>query len=314
MASLRPRRRWYANTNDIEGMLNEKSLWETIDPSIRKLAVFSEHARAHNYQIPMLSKSQHGTFDQARAYQVAAAIRQLREMNGDVVAGRKLGFTNKQLWPEYGVDESNWSYVYENTVLDLPEKGELSEGKVVLADISHLSAVEPKIEPEIVFGLKETIDPSMSDLQLLECIDWLAHGFEIVISIYPHWRFTAADATAAFALHGLLLVGPRKWLQKEGPPNEQLVESLKKFTVELHQNGEKVDTGSGTNVLGSPINALRHLAEMLAKDEVNKPLEAGEVVTTGTLTRALTINNNDHWSTKIDGIDLPGLDVTFKLH
>lgn len=93
-------------------MLEEKSLWETIDPSIRKLAVFAEHARAHNYQIPILSKTQHGKFDQARAYRVAAAIRQLREMNGDVVSGRKLGFTNKQLWPEYGVNESNWSYVY----------------------------------------------------------------------------------------------------------------------------------------------------------------------------------------------------------
>ena len=157
------------------------------------------------------------------------------------------------------------------------------------------------------------IDVSMTDLEILECIDWVAHGFEIVISIFPHWRFTAADATAAFALHGLLLVGPRKWLRKQGSLDEGLVESLKNFTVELYQNGEKVDAGSGTNVLGSPINALRHLAEMLAKDEVNKPLEAGEIVTTGTLTRALTINNNDHWSTKIDGIDLPGLDVTFKV-
>lgn len=234
-------------------------------------------------------------------------------MNGDVVAGRKLGFTNKQIWPEYGVNESNWSYVYQNTMVDLPEKWELSEGKVVLADISHLSAVEPKIEPEIIFGLKNEINASMSDLELVKSIDWIAHGFEIVISIFPHWRFTAADATAAFALHGLLLVGPRSWLHKQDLPSEQLLENLQNFTVELHQNGEKVDAGKGSNVLGSPINALRHLAEMLAKDEVNRPLEAGEVVTTGTLTRALTINNSDHWSTKIEGLDLPGLDVTFRL-
>lgn len=294
-------------------MLNEKSSWEAIDPYIRKLAVFAEHARAHNYQIPNLSKSQHGSFDQPRAYRVAAAIRQLREMNGEVVAGRKLGFTNKNIWPEYGVDESNWSYIYENTVVDLPGKGEVSEGKVVLADISHLSALEPRIEPEIIVGLKNEIDASMSDLELVESIDWISHGFEIVISIFPHWRFTAADATAAFALHGLLLVGPRSWLQNRNITSEQLLDNLKTFTVELHQNGEKVDTGSGSNVLGSPITALRHLAEMLAKDNFNKPLAAGEVVTTGTLTRALPINNQDHWSTRIEGIDLPGLEVTFKL-
>ncbi|EME49070.1 hypothetical protein DOTSEDRAFT_163090 [Dothistroma septosporum NZE10] len=305
-------RRWYAAANDIEGMLQEKEKWENVPGDIRKLAVFAEHARAHNYQIPLLSKAQRGNFDQRKAYHIASAIRKLREMNGEVVAGRKVGFTNRNIWPEYGIDASNWSYVYQNTVIDLPAKNELGEGKVVLANISHLSAMEPKIEPEIIFGLKNAIKSSMTDLELLSSIDWVAHGFEVVASIYPHWKFTAADTTAGFALHALLLVGPRLWL-KGGDDEDSLLHSLRDFKVKLLRNGETVDQGTGSNVLGSPINALRHLAELLEKDEFNNPVEPGEVVTTGTLTRALDIKNGDLWSTRIEGIDLPGLDVSFKL-
>lgn len=295
-------------------MLNQKSFWETFPDSIRKLAVFAEHARASNYQIPLLSKAQSGDFDQARAYHVAAAIRQLREMNGEVVAGRKIGFSNKALWPKYGVSESNWSYVYESTIVDLPNKSELAEGKVLMANISHLNALEPRIEPEIIFGLKKPVEAGMSSSEILGCIDWVSHGFEIVQSIFPHWKFTAVDCTAAFALHGLLLVGPRQSLSSPGLKGDGVLEKLKEFKVELSRNGEKVEEGKGSNVLGSPIEALKHLAELLAKDEHNKPLDAGEVVTTGTLTNAYPIRDGELWSTKISGIDLPGLDVTFKLN
>jgi 2-oxo-3-hexenedioate decarboxylase len=47
----------------------------------------------------------------------------------------------------------------------------------------------------------------MDEADLLGCIDWIAHGFEIVQSIYPGWKFTAADTVAAFGLHGALLIG-----------------------------------------------------------------------------------------------------------
>lgn len=292
-------------------MLASKGRWEAFPEGIRKLAVFAEHARASNYQIPLLSKARSDGFDQAKAYHITAAIRQLREMNGEVVAGRKIGFTNTNIWREYNINESNWSYMYEQTIVDLPSPSELSEGKIVQADISHLNAMEPRIEPEICFGLREVPSSSMSDMEILACIDWIAHGFEIVASIYPHWKFTAADTTAAFALHGLLLVGPRRHLAGKG--DAALLEETKSFSVDLMRNGEKVDVGKGSNVLGGPVSALRHLTELLEKDELNLPLQKGETITTGTLTNAFPIKEGDLWSTKVSGIDLPGLDVKFTL-
>jgi 2-oxo-3-hexenedioate decarboxylase len=49
---------------------------------------------------------------------------------------------------------------------------------------------------------------------------------------------------------------------------------------------------------------------VLASDDLNPPLRAGELVTTGTLTRAFPVAAGERWSTTLSGIDLPGLAVT----
>lgn len=282
--------------------------WDAFPPIIKKAATVLEHARSNNYQIPPLSRSTPG-LDQTTGYQIAAAARSLRESEkGQVVAGRKIGFTNRNIWPEFNINASNWSYMYNDTVVYLPTAGQNT------ADIRSLSELQPKIEPEIVLCLSKPPSASLDDVELLGCIEWFAHGFEIVASVFPGWKFTAADTTAAFALHARLLVGPKvlvEDLAKAGP--ESLLEQLASFEIELHQNGIGVDKGTGSNVLGSPIKALRHLAELLEKDKFNPPLAAGEVITTGTLTRALDIKDGDVWTTKLTGLELPGLEVKFKL-
>ena len=298
---------------------NDKSRsWDSFPEDVKRIATQLEHGRANNYQIQRPSKST-PDLDQTKGYQIAAALRSLREStNGEIPAGRKIGFTNRNIWPEYNIDASNWSYMYQNTVIGLTDEessGLLSiDGEEVEMDISHLSSLQPKIEPEIVLGLSKPVSASMDDKQLLQCLEWIAHGFEIVASIFPDWKFTAADTTAACALHGLLLLGPKVYVQEAAVRSPQrLLDGLESFGIRLRQNGVEVDEGRGSNVLGSPIKALRHLAELLEKDEFNPQLEAGEVVTTGTLTRALNIQDGDVWSTKISGIELPGLEVRFKI-
>src|SRR5215207_824269 len=55
-------------------------------------------------QIAPMSK-QNPQFDIDAAYRVTAEIRRLREARGERVLGRKIGFTNRAIWPEYGVSE-----------------------------------------------------------------------------------------------------------------------------------------------------------------------------------------------------------------
>jgi hypothetical protein len=44
-------------------------------------------------------------------------------------------------------------------------------------------------------------------------------------------------------------------------------------------------------------------------DRVNPPLAAGEIVTTGTLTRALPVSAGETWRTELTGVALDGLCV-----
>jgi len=230
------------------------------------------------------------------AYHVTAAVRQLRETRGETPVGRKIGFTNRTTWPDYA---PMWGYVYDRTVHHLTDIG----GTFSLGGL-----VEPRIEPEIVFRIAAAPTPDMDGRALLGCVDGVAHGFEIVQSIYPGWAFTAADAVVAFGLHGALLLGP--W----HPPTanqEEWEQALSAFTVDLLRDRDVVAQGQASNVLGGPLRALRHLVELLARNPVNPPLAAGEIVTTGTLTRVPPVSPGETWTTALTGIALGGIAVQF---
>lgn len=238
-------------------------------------------------------------FDFDAAYHVTAGVRQRREAAGATVIGRKIGFTNRTIWEEYGVSAPMWGYLYDLTVDDLAGLG----GVKSLAGLA-----EPRIEPEIMFGLGKAPTPGMDERALLGCIDWVAHGFEIVQSIFPGWIFTLPDTFAAYGLHGALLIGPRHAIAAERDAWEG---PLATCEIALLRNGEVVDRGHATNVLDGPLSALRHFNDLLAEDPVNPPLAAGEIVTTGTLTRAFPVAPGETWSTRLSGIDLAGVEVRF---
>ena len=50
-------------------------------------------------------------------------------------------------------------------------------------------------------------------------------------------------------------------------------------------------------------------AEVLSEQSRFDPVQAGEIVTTGTLTSALPVAPGETWSTMLDGIDLTGLSI-----
>jgi len=231
------------------------------------------------------------------AYRVTALANEMRVAKGYKPIGRKAGFTNRQMWDEYGVRAPNWGYVYDRTLHDLAVP-------LLLAPYS-----EPKIEPEIMFGLAAPPSPGMDDAALLSCIAWVAHGFEIVQSIFPGWKFSLPDCTAANAMHGALLIGPRHDI---GTNAKEWLRALAQFEVELYCDGKLMERGRGSNVLEGPISAVRYLVELLARDPNNPPLAAGEIVSTGTLTRALPVKAGETWTTKLKGIALEDVSLRFE--
>src|SRR5262245_42240822 len=233
------------------------------------------------------------------AYLVTAAVRRLRQGRGERPVGRKIGFTNRTIWAEYQVYAPIWGDMYATTVQE-------TDGDATL-DLSPY--LEPRIEPEIAFGLVRAPEPGMDEAALLGCIGWVAHGFEIVHSLFAGWRFAAADTVAAFALHGAYRLGPRTAIAHA--PREGWLSALTRFEISLYRDGALTDRGQAVNVLDGPLSALRHLNDLLAKDPHNPPLAAGEIVTTGTVTRAFPVRPGETWHTELHGLDLPGLTIRF---
>ncbi len=138
---------------------------------------------------------------------------------------------------------------------------------------------------------------------------WVAAGFEIVQSHFPDWKFTAADCTAAFGLHGALVVGPAVALTAAN--RQAIARLLPTFEATLSRGAAVVDRGLGANVLDSPALALAHMACTLAAYPALAPLEPGEIVTTGTLTDAWPVVPGETWRSDYGSLPVAGLELTF---
>ncbi len=246
--------------------------------------------------------SRPGGLTLADAYLVADEVCKRRRLRGEVPVGRKIGFTNRQIWAEYEVWAPIWGTVYNSTLHLLHDQPHEAPARF---DVAHLR--EPRIEPEIVFGLGQSPRAGMSADELMDCIAWVAHGFELVQSIYPGWKFAAADTVAAFGLHGALWLGPRTELPSDAAARSRWQSALEQFEIELLCDGEVADRGRASHVLDGPLHALRHLVDLLGADPAAASLQAGELISTGTLTRALPVHAGQTWSTRLHGLDLPGL-------
>jgi 2-oxo-3-hexenedioate decarboxylase len=239
-------------------------------------------------------------FDLADAYRVSAEIVRRRIARGERPVGWKIGFTNRTIWDEYGVHAPIWGPMYDTTV-------QQAAPGVTPCPIGHL--VEPRIEPEIALRIAREPHPEMDERELISCIDAVAHGFEVVQSVYPGWRFAAGDTVAAFALHGLMRYGV--WVAVGPADRESWLARLADFEIVLSRNGVEVDKGIGTNVLDGPLSALRHFVRGHAEYGMGLAISPGHIITTGTVTRAFPVAPGERWSTRLSGLPLPAMDLAF---
>ena len=251
------------------------------------------HARDGALRIPLFTESE-PEFTLAKAYSVADETRALRIARGERPAGYKIGFTNRGIWPKYNVQAPIWAPVW-NTTLALLDGAQ--------AEVSLLGMVQPRLEPEIVFGFARTPEPGATEAELTRCLAWVAHGVEIVHTHFDDWRFAAPDTVADFGLHGRLLVGPRVDVSEFAALGAELAA----LQLELHEGRSRVDSGQGSAVLDGPLNALRLWVDAMASQTPQWRINAGDVVTTGTLTDAWPLRAGQRWTTRLSDPRLCGL-------
>ena len=226
------------------------------------------------------------------AYDVARIVSQ--KLGQTEIIGRKIGFTNRNIWNIYNVDQPIWGPITTNSI-------SFFESNFLKIDLSQFC--EPRIEPEIVVCLKQTPKDGSEKMEIY--LDWIAPGFEIVDSIYPNWKFSLTDAIAAGGLHGCLAVG------KKFKVNDRTEQDLINVGVSLYRGGKMEEAGTGANVLDGPVSAIRYLHSGLSKIKNQDALSTGDIITTGTMTDAKPIYPNEKWSAKFDGVVEAELNLEF---
>lgn len=188
--------------------------------------------------------------------------------DGRVVRGHKVGLTSSVMQRQLGVDQ--------------PDYG------VLMDDFFHLehlpiateNYLQPKVEPEIAFVLRKDLSgPGVNVAEAIDAVEWVLPSLEIIDSRISDWNITFFDTIADNASSGGVVLGstPRRISELD----------LRMLGVVLRVNGAIVETGAGAAVLGSPINALVWLANVLGGH--GESLRAGQVVLPGSVTRAIPV-------------------------
>lgn len=209
------------------------------------------------------------------AYRVGAEIKRLRLSDGWRPAGWKVGFTNSEIWPRWGLDRPIIGPVYRETTFRAVEPD---------LTVPMGTRAAPRLEVEVVFGFAD--EQSGSGPQ------WVALAAELVDCHYAQWRLHPADAVADFGLHAGLIVGQPVPLTQDPGSLPDPRRSLPEMVVALAGDGARLAEGNGSAVLGSPFNVLAELDRSLkpamaaysASTQNPPPGTAGYLVSTGTLT------------------------------
>ena len=208
--------------------------------------------------------------DAEQAYAVQGRVVAARLARGERVAGWKLGYTSVVMREQMGIAEPNF--------------GPLTDA-MLLADGASVptAARQPKVEPEIALILGRDVPHSVDGVGIRSCVARAHAALEIVDSVWCDYRFGWADNTADGSSAAYVVLGPP--LPWDGS------DDLADQSVSLMRNGEVTGTGTGSDAMGGPFNALAWLADRLI--ERGESLRAGDVVITGGLTRAVPLQAGD---------------------
>ncbi len=216
------------------------------------------------------------------AYAISTRLLDNRLESGEKVIGKKIGVTSKAVQNMLGVHQPDFGYLTDQMVYETGQTIPISE-----------KMIQPRAEGEIAFVLKKDLTgPGVTAADVLRATDFVVPCFEIVDSRVRDWKIKIQDTIADNASCGYFALGhqaisPRKL-------------DLTTVGMVLEKNGEIVATGAGAAALGSPLTCVAWLANTLGKFEI--PLQAGDVILSGSLVPLIPIKPGDHMTVHVGGM------------
>lgn len=229
---------------------------------------------------PLTNRPNPPTLDEAYAIQLALIERRLVERNERIV-GKKIGVTSEVVQRALGVDQ--------------PDFGQLTSGMCYAegASLPLREFVQPRIEGELALFLSRNLHgPGVTPDRVLAATASVAACFEIVDSRIRDWKIRIEDTVADNASAGAFVVGAER--------SDPLGVDWAGCRMCIERNDRVEGEGSGAASLGSPLRAVAWLADTLARYEL--PLQAGEVILSGSLGPLLNVSVGDRLRVEIEGV------------
>ncbi|SEG81277.1 2-keto-4-pentenoate hydratase [Thermomonospora echinospora] len=247
---------------------------------IREAAAALLDAHRSGTPIPPLSMT-YPSATIADAYRIQQEQVRFWTEAGDRVRGHKIGLVSAVIQRQMGVHEPDYGHLTAS--MFHPEHRPIPAG----------AFLQPRIEPEIAFVLGAPLrGPGVTVDDAGRAVRYLLPALEIVDSRIRDWKITIVDTIADNASSGAAILG--------STPIDPAEVDLPSVSCALLRNGTVIETGTGAAVLGTPFNALAWLANAIGALGVS--LEPGQVVLSGSITRAIAIAPGDSIMAEFPGI------------
>ncbi len=202
--------------------------------------------------------------------------------------GRKIGLTSKVVQKQLGVDQPDFGMLFDD----------MAYGSGDEIDTSRL--LQPKAEGEICLVLEKDLTfEKHTTNDIIAATAYALPAIEIVDSRILDWNIQIYDTIADNASSAMLALGSTPV-------------TLSKIDLELcgmviEKMGQPVSSGAGLACLGNPLNAAVWLADKMV--ELGQPLQAGDLILTGSLGPMAPIKSGDSFRARFSG--LGNLDIHF---
>lgn len=215
------------------------------------------------------------------AYEIQLLTVGKAQAAGRQIVGKKIGLTSKAMQDYFGISTPDYGHLYDTMLWDQDEPISLSR--------LH----RPKIETELAFVLNADLKgPGVTVTDVLQATAGVIASFEIIDSRIKDWRIKVTDSIADNASAAGLTLGSRL------VPVNGL--DLRYIGMVVERNGIIADTAATAAVMGNPALAVAWLANKLGQYGIS--LKRGEIILSGSLTKALDIASGNVFTAQFGGI------------
>lgn len=207
------------------------------------------------------------------AYRVGLAVRDLKVAAGRTVKGHKIGLTSKAMRDMFSATEPDYGFIFDNWF-------ELEGSSVQRSAMNR-----PLVEVELAFVMgQELKGPSINAADVIRATDFVLPALEIVDGRYKgRGNNMLVDSVSDAATCGFVVLG--------GNPVKLTDVDVRRLSASLSINGQIMESGSASAVMGNPINAVVWLANKL--HEFGVAMQPGDVILSGSFVKAIPFEAGD---------------------